>query len=132
MLITHIPLHCVNEAAIRYHVPAKLIIAVLETEQGKIGGITINKNGTYDIGPMAINSLWLPELKKHGITEHDIQFDPCMNLKVGVWILSKKIANQNNVSVGIGNYNSHNIQLNAIYYNKVKVNFFKVTNFLNS
>lgn len=129
--LMEIPLHCINEAAIAYHLPAKLIIAVLETERGKLGGITINKNGTFDIGPMAINSLWLPELKKFGITQQDIQFDACSNLKVGVWILSKKIARRNNLSVGVGDYHSHSAELNRIYYDKVKINLTKISLILN-
>ena len=68
-------LSCINDAAVSYHVPARLILAVLEAEHSKTGAVIKNKNGTYDIGLMGINSSWLPELKKHGVTQKDIQFD---------------------------------------------------------
>jgi hypothetical protein len=124
-------LDCINDAAIAYHVPTRLIIAVLETEHGKLGTVTKNKNGTYDIGLMAINSSWLPALEKHGITQQDIQFDACVNIKVGTFILSKKIAGRSDLAIGIGDYNSHNRQLNTIYYQKVAVNLTKINLLLN-
>jgi soluble lytic murein transglycosylase-like protein len=120
-----VSLHCINAAARQYNIPAKLIIAVLEVERGQPGKIVKNKNGTYDIGPMAINSLWLPELKKHGITEQDILYDACKNSMIGTWILSKKIAASNDLLIGIGNYNSHHYSFNKNYYNKVKISYKK-------
>jgi len=122
-----LPFDCINDAALLYHVPAKLIIAVLQTENGNAGKITYNKNGTYDIGPMAINSIWLPELKKRGIKEDTLQNDICTNITTGTWILSKKIAEEDNVMVGIGDYHSHSFKLNQSYSVKVK----KHINYLN-
>ncbi len=46
---TDIPLHCIQEAAIQYNVPAKLIITVLNIERGKTGMLVKNKNNTYDM-----------------------------------------------------------------------------------
>src|SRR5436190_3515337 len=95
--VSDVPLHCINEAAIEYHIPAKLIISILNIERGKVGMICKNQNGTYDIGPSQINSSWLPELAKYSIKQSDIQYDACLNIKVGAWILSKKISNRNNL-----------------------------------
>jgi hypothetical protein len=124
-----VPLHCINETAIEYHIPAKLLITLLELEHGKVGQIIKNKNVSYDIGPAQINSSWLPELKKHGITQSQIQFDPCMNIKVGAWIAAKAIASENNLLVGIGDYHSHTKQYNQSYIQKMRVHFTKL-NFL--
>lgn len=49
-----------------------------------------NRNGTYDIGLMQINSSWLPELRKHGITQEKL-LEGCTSIYVGAWILSKSI-----------------------------------------
>ncbi|MEO8402599.1 MAG: lytic transglycosylase domain-containing protein [Gammaproteobacteria bacterium] len=122
-----VPLHCINEAAIEFNIPAKLIISILNIERGKIGQTVKNKNGTYDIGPMQINSSWLSPLSRRGITQKDIQYNPCINVKVGSWILSKEIAAQNNLLTGIGNYHSHTHQFNERYYSQVKINFTKIT-----
>lgn len=121
--IFDVPLHCINEAAIEYHVPAKLIISVLETERGKVGEIVKNKNGSYDIGLMQINSTWIPYLAKHGVTEESIRYDGCTNVKVGAWILGKKIAGENDLLVGVGDYNSHTEHFNRRYANRVRMNF---------
>jgi hypothetical protein len=126
MILPIMNLDCINDAAITYHIPAILIIAVLKTENGKIGVVTKNKNGTYDIGPMAINSSWLSELKKYGITQQDIQYDMCINIKMGAFILSKKIANRSDLAIGIGDYHSHSMTLNTIYYQKIKSNLSQI------
>jgi hypothetical protein len=130
IIINQIPLHCINEAAELQHVPAKLIMSILQVERGKVGEIVKNKNGTYDIGPLQINSTWLPELKKHGITEAQLQFDPCINVNVGAWILAKSIANGADFLSGIGNYNSHTKLYNQNYYQKVRIHFTRITHLL--
>ena len=126
MPVMPVPLHCINEAAVRYHVSAKLIISVLLTERGKIGKIISNKNSTYDIGPAQINSSWLLELKKYNITQSDIQYNACINVTVAAWILSKKIAQGDGFLEGVGDYNSHTHRFNKSYTEKVRVNFTKI------
>jgi hypothetical protein len=123
---------CINEVALTYHVPAKLIISILEVEQGKVGQVVKNTNGTYDIGPMQINSTWLPELEKYNITQQDIQFNACANITVGAWILSKKIANRDDVLVGIGDYHSHTEKLNKTYSGLVIKNINKLEKAFNN
>ena len=115
-----VPLSCINTAAYEFRVSAKLIISVLNTEQGKIGLISKNKNGSVDLGPMQINSCWWPELYRYNITPHDVLYKPCINLKVGAWILAKAIAEGNNILEGVGNYNSHMPVYNHRYTQKVR------------
>jgi soluble lytic murein transglycosylase-like protein len=121
-----VPLHCINKAAIEYNIPAKLLIALLQAERGKVGQLIKNKNGSYDIGPAQINSSWLPVLKMHGITQAEVQFDPCINIKVGAWIAAKAIASENNLLSGIGDYNSHTRQYNQSYCQKIRFYFTKL------
>ncbi len=125
-IVGGVPFHCINEAAIEFNIPAKLIIALLSIERGKVGKIRANKNGSYDMGPMQINSSWLPELKKHGISREDIIFNPCVNVKIGAWILGRYIASETDLLTGIGNYNSHTKCYNQAYYQKVKISFTKI------
>jgi hypothetical protein len=130
LYVSDVPLSCINAAAYEYQIPAKLIISVLNIERGKVGLISKNKNSSYDIGPMQINSLWLVDLKRYGITQHDLQYDPCINVKVGTWILSKAIANGSNLLGGIGDYHSHTPVNNSSYSQKVKINFTKIKTLL--
>lgn len=126
-----IPMHCINEAAIEYHVSAKLLITLLQVERGKIGQLTRNKNGSYDIGPAQINSSWLPELNAHGITQAQVQFDPCINIKVAAWITAKAIASENNLLTGIGDYHSHTKLYNQSYSQKIRIHFTELHVLLN-
>ncbi len=130
LFISDVPLHCINEAAIEYHVPAKLIISILNIERGKIGQAILNSNGTYDLGPFQVNSRWLPELRRYGYTPEAIQYNACINVRVAAWILAKSIVSQKNFLPGVGAYHSHTLKHNLSYLEKVKVNFTKLDVFL--
>lgn len=119
LLVNGVPIECINRAAIVYHVPATLITSILVTEGGKVGSATPNKNGTYDYGPMQINTIWLNKLQEFGITQEDIQYNPCINVWVGTWILSQRIADSSNLSYGVGSYNSYSPPQNYRYRTKV-------------
>ncbi len=114
-----VPIECINRAALVYHVPAKLILSVLATEGGRVGLASPNKNGTFDYGPMQINSIWLAKIQNYGYTQQQLQYDPCVNVAVGAWILSQNIANASTMWNGIGGYHSHTAALNYRYQNKV-------------
>ena len=126
MFVSDVPLHCINHAAIEFHVPAKLIISILNIERGKVGQAVKNSNGTYDLGPMQINTSWLPELRRYSISRETVQYDPCVNVKVGAWILAKSIAEEKSLLKGVGDYHSHTFKHNYPYYQKVRVNFTNV------
>ncbi len=120
MLINDVPVDCINKAAIEYQVPAALIISVLKTENGRVGQANKNVNGTFDYGPMQINSIWLAKLRAAGYDVNAIQYDPCVNVMVGTWILSQSIAGESNLWSGVGDYHSHTYDENMKYNNNVK------------
>lgn len=124
--INNIPISCINRAAMEFHVPATLIVSILSIERGANGTISRNKNGTYDMGTMQINSKWLPTLKKYGYSENDIIYDTCKNVYVGTWILANKISKNNELWKGVGDYHSRQPSLNYSYSNKVKNIFYKI------
>jgi soluble lytic murein transglycosylase-like protein len=124
--INNMPISCINRAAVEFHVPATLIVSVLSIERGTIGTISRNKNGTYDMGLMQINSSWLPTLRKYGYSANDIIYDACKNVYVGTWILANNISKSNELWKGVGNYHSHRASLNYSYAIKVKNIFFKL------
>ncbi len=107
--INDVPIQCINIAAEHYHVPALLLISVLKTENGKNGTASLNTNGTVDYGPMQINTVWLNKLNGYHITKADLQFNPCLNMQVGAWILSQRLAATLEISNGIGGYHSQNL-----------------------
>lgn len=71
-----------------YRIPVQVLQAIAKVESGfRADATSKNANGTEDIGLMQINSSWLPTLRSYGITREAL-LEPCMNLKVGAWVLS--------------------------------------------
>lgn len=126
-----VPIECINQAAITYHVPATLILSVLAVENGKKGSVSSNRNGTFDYGPMQINSIWVSKIRRYGYTQHQLQYDPCVNVNVGTWILSQQIANDASTPWrGVGSYHSHSPNLNHNYQIKVSEVYRLLANYL--
>ncbi len=119
MLINDVPLDCIVAASNKYHVPAVVVVAVLKTENGRNGNAKLNKNGTLDYGPMQINSRWLSQIHKYGYSAQDLQYNPCLNVDVGTWILAQEISHNKNLWQGIGNYHSHSYGENLLYQYRV-------------
>jgi hypothetical protein len=130
LIINDVPVECINKAAIQYHIPAMIIISVLRMENGRVGDAIPNKNGTFDYGPMQINSIWLKEIKRYGYTREAIQYDPCANVAVGAWLLSRAIADDKTLWKGVGNYHSHTVDKNMTYRSKVQKIYTLLTNYL--
>lgn len=115
---------CITKAAKQYNIPATLLSAVLRTEGGQVGKVHYNANGSYDIGPAQINSIWLPQLAKAGITRTMLLNNACLNITVGAWILGNALAGASpkNPAVfwqHVGDYNSHTPFWNQRYALKV-------------
>ncbi len=130
LAINDVPIACINQAALAYHVPSTLIISILKTENGRNGMANKNLNGSYDFGPMQINSMWLPRIKPYGFTQKDLQYNPCANVQVGAWILSTNIAREGTLWKGVGDYHSHTASLNHEYHIKVKNSYTSINSYL--
>lgn len=63
-----------------------------------------NSNGTRDIGLMQINSVHLPELRRHGISEEQL-FNACASTYIGAWIMAKNIKRHGYTWQAIAVYN---------------------------
>jgi len=118
---------CTQLAADKFGLPVSLIQAILEVEGGAVGQAVRNSNGTEDLGPMQINTVWLPRLAPYGITRQQIQQDRCINIVVGSWILASQLKTakdmkgpvQRRVWWGIGAYHSRTPEHNVKYALKV-------------
>lgn len=113
---------CWDDVASWYGVNVHLLYAIAKTESSfNPNAMNRNKNGTYDVGLMQINSTWLPTLRKYGVTEAHLK-DPCTNLQVGAWILSHNMARMGTTWEAVGAYNARNPQLRIKYAQKVYKN----------
>ena len=99
-------LACWEEAGNKYGINAQLLYAIAKTESGlNPQAFNRNKNGSYDVGLMQINSVWFPTLRKHGIKEQQL-YEPCTSIQVGAWILAQNIQRMGNSWNAVGAYNS--------------------------
>ncbi len=126
LFINDVPITCINQAAIEYHVPATVIVSVLRTENGRVGQANRNKDGSFDLGPMQVNSRWLTTLNRYGYTQHDLEYNACANVTVGAWILASEIADGQTLWTGIGDYHSHTPYYNFKYQYQVKTTYAKL------
>jgi len=124
------PSSCWDSAARYQGIDPWLLYAVGYTESSHNPAIVSkpNSNGTYDIGLMQINSSWLPELRKHGITQEKLM-DGCTSIYVGAWILSKSIRRYGYSWEAIASYNTGSVdtprrrQLGLKYATRVYSNY---------
>ena len=110
---------CFDQAAKRYNVPVTLLKAISTVESGgRVTARHTNKNGSFDIGHMQINSSWLPTLAKYNINE-DRLWDPCINTNIGAWVLSHNIARYGLTGEAVGAYNAASKDKRLVYARKV-------------
>ena len=115
---------CISHAAKQYHLPELLYRAILLTEGGRVGHISRNPNGSYDMGPAQVNSMHLAELADMGISKDQIINDGCLNIHIGAWILAGALGGRTPDNAAefwrrVGNYNSSTPKYNVAYQRKV-------------
>jgi soluble lytic murein transglycosylase-like protein len=110
---------CIMQTAQRFDLPILLLHTILKVEGGTVGEVSFNKNGTYDIGPMQINSIWLENFVPY-VSPSQILYNGCINLQIGAWILRSNINKaKGDFWKGVGNYHSGTPHLHRKYQEKV-------------
>jgi len=66
-------------------IPAAMLLAIAEKENGKPGVWTKNTNGTQDVGALQFNTAYLNTLKKYGITATDVANNGCYAYDLAAW-----------------------------------------------
>lgn len=100
---------CALDFAEYYQVPIQIVESVRRVESGGnhgVGRVCNNKNGSCDIGAMQINTYWLPMLHKQNITDTVLENNECVNIAVGVWILSTNFYSYGNWEAALSAYNT--------------------------
>ncbi|CDN89002.1 TrbN [Hydrogenophaga intermedia] len=107
---------CSISAAVKYEVPANIVLAVAEKEGGKPGQWVRNSNGTHDVGPMQFNTTYLRDLARYGITADDVAAAGCYSFDLAAWRLRMHIRNdKGDLWTKAANYHSRTPQYNAVY-----------------
>lgn len=116
---------CLMAAAEAHQIPPALILILLKVEGGRLGAVSGNTNATVDIGPMQVNTIWVPQIARHWRTSNEAAFlalrdNFCANLEGGSWILRQALDEaRGDFWSGVGIYHSHNPVHKDAYLRKV-------------
>lgn len=116
---------CLLLAAQTYNIPPAVLIGIHQVEGGKVGqAVGPNDNGTYDLGPMQINTVWVPQLAAYwNVPQRTaykwIKDDACTNMGVSAWILRSHLNNTNSLPKAIAHYHSKTPTVGAAYKSRV-------------
>lgn len=116
---------CLMVAAQTYQVPPAVMIGIMHVEGGRVGqAVGPNVNGTYDLGPMQVNTRWIPELARAWKVDNKVAYrllrdDGCVNVRVAAWILKQKIEDAGSLYGGIAYYHSATPGIGTRYAAKV-------------
>ena len=85
--ITGVTVECIEHAAKVSGVSLLVLKGILQAEGGTPGRASKNRNGTRDIGPMQINTLWTKTFANMGVSMSTLKNNGCANILAGTWIL---------------------------------------------
>jgi hypothetical protein len=102
---------CILEASEGRRWLEKTLWGLRDQEAGWIGAQVKNRNGTHDLGPLQVNSWWVPKLAKlTGRQAAHIHWwlvhDPCFNVRTARWIFLSALSETRDYWKAIGVYHS--------------------------
>ena len=113
---------CFKQAGETYQIDPQLLEAIAVHESRlQSSSVLENTNGTLDIGLMGINTVHLkdPYLLRAGFRSPQDMIDPCTNVKLGAWLLHRKILKWGSNWQAVGAYHSETPERNVAYQQKV-------------
>lgn len=114
-----ITVECLAAVSARYQVPHEILLGILAQEHGRLGESSPNRDGSRDLGPMQVNTFWLPTLRRYGVTEGHMLHHGCYNVAVGAWIVRYEQARVGDLWRAVGRYHSPNPGRAAAYVQRV-------------
>lgn len=106
--VTPVTVECIQQAAATAGVPLDVLKALLLTEGGWPGLAMKNKNGSYDLGPMQINTIWTKEFRQYNVPMSFLRQDGCGNVLAGAWILRGHLEDTGDPWKAAARYHSRN------------------------
>lgn len=104
---------CLTAAAAAHRLPAAVLVILLKVEGGSLGRVSRNTNGTSDIGPLQVNTIWVPKIARRWGTTPEAAFlalrdNLCANFEGGAWILRRALDEaRGDFWGGVAIYHSH-------------------------
>tara|TARA_Y100000590_G_scaffold280124_1_gene314695 strand:- start:30006 stop:30467 length:462 start_codon:yes stop_codon:yes gene_type:complete len=115
---------CMVMAAQTYGVPPEILLGIMKAEGGRIGQEVRNTNGSYDLGPMQINTIWMPELARTWRVDEEtarrwVRDDACTNIRVSAWILKGHYIETKDYEKAVAYYHSRTPKYGEPYRGRV-------------
>jgi hypothetical protein len=93
-------------------------------EAGWLGAEIANTNGTHDLGPLQINSSWVPKMSRllerpQEQIRHWLRYDPCFNVEAARWIFLSGLEATGDYWKAVGVYHSPTEARQVAYAKKV-------------
>lgn len=116
---------CLTAAAEAHRLPPAMLVVLLKVEGGTLGRTSQNTNDTLDIGPMQVNTIWVPKLAVRWRTTREaahaaLRDNLCANLEAGAWILRQALDEAGgDFWRGVGYYHSRTPVYTERYLRKV-------------
>ncbi|NHN89979.1 lytic transglycosylase domain-containing protein [Acetobacter conturbans] len=116
---------CLTAASRHEHVPRSVLLILLYVEGGRLGSTVRNDNGTYDLGPMQVNSSHVPEIARRWRTTptrawNALRDNPCANIEAGSHILTDALRETHgDLWQAVAFYHSHTPRFGRAYLQRV-------------
>ncbi|MFT4055171.1 MAG: lytic transglycosylase domain-containing protein [Novosphingobium sp.] len=115
---------CIRKASFGHVWLEKTLWGLRDQEAGWVGAKIPNRNGSYDLGPLQINSWWVSRIAKsvrrsEGEVQRHLTFDACFNVEAARWIFLSALKNTGDYWKAIGTYHSPTIWRQRSYRHSV-------------
>lgn len=102
---------CIRQAAKGRAWLEKTLWGLRRQEAGWLGAEVANTNGTHDLGPLQINSWWVPRIARLvGRPDHQVRYwlryDACFNAEAARWIFLSGLQATGDYWKAVGVYHS--------------------------
>lgn len=102
---------CIHRAAAKRPWLEKTLWGLRDQEAGWIGAEVRNTNGSHDLGPLQINSGWVPTVaslldRSEANVRYWLRYDPCFNVDAARWIFLSALQTTGDFWRAVGVYHS--------------------------
>lgn len=103
--------YCIRQAAAGRAWLERTLWGLRDQEAGWIGAEIANTNRTHDLGPLQVNSLWVPKLsalvgREPALVRKWLIHDPCFNVQAAKWIFLSGLRATHDYWKAVGVYHS--------------------------
>ncbi|WDF75231.1 lytic transglycosylase domain-containing protein [Novosphingobium sp. KACC 22771] len=102
---------CIHQVSLGQPWLEKTLWGLRDQEAGWIGAEIANSNGSYDLGPLQINTWWAARIatligRPEAHVRHWLRFDPCFNAEAARWVFLTALRSTGSYWKAVGAYHS--------------------------